>query len=207
MGGDGADRREAITRRARCRDVRESHRQVPHTALHRQVQTDLQTSVKKAEERARQHAELDARCCVIADLPSYMQHYTGPFSEPSSAQTRTPTTRPVGHVHFARSRCPEPTTLSEAKQINFDARWLLSLHEITAPTSPEKTNIIRLATEAAYHDDWCNGLWKCRQECYKHATAIKKREALSGRGRTSSQRRARRRSRLSWQHWTNSWLR
>ena len=52
--------------------------------------------------------------------------------------------------------------------------WTQSSPEIDAPMSPEKTNVIRLYTEAVSFDGCCNKLLRCRRNCYKAATAIKK---------------------------------
>ena len=78
---------------------------------------------------------------------------------------------------------PIPMGVEEPAVPQEPTRWEI-FQKLTAPMSPGKTQVYRLATEAAYQDDWCALIWKCRRDCYKTATAIKKREATPGGGRT-----------------------
>ena len=52
-------------------------------------------------------------------------------------------------------------------------RWEC-FQKVTAPMSPEKTNVLRLHTEALCLDDACNILWRRKRRSYASATAIKK---------------------------------
>ena len=68
---------------------------------------------------------------------------------------------------------PIPMGVEEPAVPQEPTRWEI-FQKLTAPMSPEKTNVIRLYTEAVSFDGCCNKLWRCRRNCYKAATAIKK---------------------------------
>ena len=68
---------------------------------------------------------------------------------------------------------PIPMNVEEPAVQQAPTMWE-NFQKLTAPMSPEKTNVIRLYTEAVSFDGCCNKLWRCRRNCYKAATAIKK---------------------------------
>ena len=68
---------------------------------------------------------------------------------------------------------PIPMSVEEPAVQQAPTMWE-NFQKLTAPMSPEKTNVIRLYTEAVSFDGCCNKLWRCRRNCYKAATAIKK---------------------------------
>ena len=68
---------------------------------------------------------------------------------------------------------PIPMGVEEPAVPQWSDRWEF-FQKVTAPMSPEKTNVLRLHTEALCLDDFCNTLWRCRRNSYASATAIKK---------------------------------
>ena len=102
---------------------------------------------------------------------------------------------------------PIPMSVEEPAVQQAPTMWE-NFQKLTAPMSPEKTNVIRLYTEALSFDGCCNKLWRCRRNCYKAATAIKKTRGYTRRRQNlKAKARTKKEHRLSWQHWMKSWLR